>query len=664
MRTRSAPLLTSALTLVVGTVAALLVSIPPSPASADHDAERGHLVATVAAPHTPHVLNGRVYSVVQVGRTIVLGGTFSRARDDGRAHVFVRHGLLAFDAVTGRIDEQFAPEPRGGVRVVLPAADGRSIYVGGGYTSVAGTRQAKLARLRLSDGTMMATFDPGRVTGAVKDLALTGGRLWVAGAFTSIDGVPQTALATLDPRTGTPTRFMSLTLSGHHTRGVTQVLKIAAAPNGSRQVAIGNFDRLAGVRNHQLLVLGLTGRRASPGAWRTSFYTSACSKAFDSTMRDVDISPDNSYVVVATTGAYGGPSGSCDTVARFELRGAGRDVVPSWVDYSGGDTTFAVEATGSAVYVGGHGRWWNNPYAGNRAGAGAVAREGIAALDPLNGLPLTWNPGRDRGVGVFDFLLTQGGLWVASDTSRIGADQVKGRIARFPATGEALPAVRAPRLPGTVFLGGATAGSADAPADETSGLRRRVFDGRSAGRAGEAPGGDIDWSLVRGAFMVNGELYIAHANGRLTTRSFDGTTYGKPRAVATADQVVPLTSWRTDIRHATGMFFERGRIYFTLEGSHTLFYRYFSPQSQVVGAKRLVSSPSFRGLDFAHVRGMFGTATTLYWATRDGQLHSVGWRHGGPSGLPTRKLGPTWPAGASGGGDWAAHALFVYVGSG
>ena len=72
-------------------------------------------------------------------------------------------------------------------------------------------------------------------------------------------------------------------------------------------------------------------------------------------MRDVDVSPDGSHFVVATTGAYRAGS-LCDTAARWETGAIGAGQQPTWADYTGGDTLYSVAVTGTAVYVGGRTR--------------------------------------------------------------------------------------------------------------------------------------------------------------------------------------------------------------------------------------------------------------------------------------------------------------------
>ena len=62
-------------------------------------------------------------------------------------------------------------------------------------------------------------------------------------------------------------------------------------------------------------------------------------------------------------------------------------------------------------------------------------------------------------------------------------------------------------------------------------------------------------------------------------------------AVDTASELIAFTNWTTDVASMTGLFYDSGRLYFTRSGSPgTLFYRYFTPESDVVGAQRLTAS--------------------------------------------------------------------------
>jgi hypothetical protein len=85
-----------------------------------------------------------------------------------------------------------------------------------------------------------------------------------------------------------------------------------------------------------------------------------------------------------------------------------------------------VAITGPAVYVGGHQRWLDNPLGRDSAGAGAVERPGIGAIDPVTGMALPWNPTKSREHGTMVLYATPAGLWVGSDGARFGREDHAG----------------------------------------------------------------------------------------------------------------------------------------------------------------------------------------------------------------------------------------------
>ena len=290
------------------------------------------------------------------------------------------------------------------------------------------------------------------------EVVVRGSRVYIGGGFKTIKSRTMTYdvghLAILDKTRGTPdTAAMNLTFAGVYNPGATNpgttnVKRFDVTADGTRLAVIGNFATINGLARNQVAVLDTSG----PTTTLTSFATnrfdrshSVCSRSFDTFTRDLDFSPDGSFFVVSTTGSFGGGANAnslCDTTSRWETNQTGND--PTWIDYTGGDTSYGVAVTGDVVYIGGHMRWQNNPFQGDQAGPGAVPREGIAALDVVNGLPISWNPGRDRGVGAQALFATPQGLWVGSDTT-IFNSQRRGRIAFLPLAGGAHHADRPAR---------------------------------------------------------------------------------------------------------------------------------------------------------------------------------------------------------------------------
>ncbi len=642
------------LTVLAAGVLALGTGVALAPHALGVQTAQDRVVSEGAVRYTPHVLDGQVNAIAQVGDMMILGGAFTQVRADDDETVITRNNIVAFSSTTGAFSTAFVPSTDAEVTSLLVTPDGQSVWVGGFFNTVNGQAVKSLVKLSVATGARVPAFSAPSMDGRVKDLRLSGGRLWVAGTFLKVAGQPGAGLVTLNPNTGVRDAYQSLVFSGVHNGGLTQVPKIDITPDGQRLVAIGNFTSVAGQTRRQIAMLDLSGPSAALANWSTNQYTSTCAAAFQSYMRDLDISPDGKYVVVSTTGGYGsGTTSSCDTTQRFEMGATGTAVLPTWVNKTGGDTTYAVAVTGSVVYVGGHFRWENNPFKSSTAGMGAVAREGIAALDPANGLPLRWNPGRTKGVGVFDMLATPQGLWVGSDTDRIANFAYHGRIALLPlAGGTEIAPTGTGSLPDNTYLAGRTVIA------NANDLQRRTFDGDVPGSTSVLPSSGIAWGSVRGTVMINGTLYYGWSDSNFYSRTYDGTTFGPQVAVNTHDLLARHNDFHNEVPNITSMFFTAGRLYFTLSGQSSLYYRYFTPENNVIGALRYTASGNVTGVNFANAGGAMLVGDKLYLADRtNGSLTRVNFVNGLPvSGTATIVSSP-----ALDGADWRTRGLFLYA---
>lgn len=627
------------------------------------------VVSDTPTANTPWINDGRVFAITQVGDTVIAGGTFGAVSASGGSPSYTRTGIVAFSASTGAVSTAFNPQINGTVNSVEPGPVPGTVLVGGAFSTVNGSNIRGVVLLNLSDGSRNMSFTPPALNGAVNDLEISGSRLYVGGFFTIAGGQAHGGIAALNYTTGAIDHaFVTQTVTENHNygtngfgaRAAVGLKKLAASPDGDTVVGIGNFRKVDGAMRDQAFVLDTGGAQATLADWRTRRFEPACAAgAYDTYVRDVDFSPDSdSFAVVATGAPY--PGTLCDTVSNWDAAARGDAVEPTWVDDTGGDTLWSVAITGEAVYVGGHQRWQNNAGGRDRAVGGAVPRPGLAAIDPVAGVPLAWNPGRNpRGAGAFALTPTETGIWMGSDTEWIGTfDYRRPRIAFFPtAGGTDAPAGDTGGLPGSVYLANPNAGADD--------LVRRPYDGESTVIADVAvPQGGLNWANVRGAFVADGTLFYAR-DGMVYRRTFDGSTYGPETAVdpyndpewsdvstgsgGTYRGVRP--SFYNEIPNVRGMAYLDGKLYYTMAGQTGVFVRKFSVDSAIMANTRT----TVPGLSVPAGASIFLADDYLYYVhPSDGSLWRVGF-DGAVSGTATKVQDTV---------DWRAGALFVGPGGG
>lgn len=174
----------------------------------------------------------------------------------------------------------------------------------------------------------------------------------------------------------------------------------------------------------------------------------------------------------------------------------------------------------------------------------------------------------------------------------------------------------------------------------------------AAGTTTQVGNGNVDWSSAHGAFMADGRLYNGWADGTFTWRPFNGTTFGTPRDI----NLNGLTAFASELTQMRAMWFDRttGRLYFTLNGQNTLYYRYFTPESLVVGGVRFTAPNTGSGINWSTVRGGFLANGKLHFSNSDGTLQTVQWQSGAVPGTVQTLSGPSVD-----GHDWSTGALFL-----
>lgn len=673
--------------VVAAATAASTVSLAPIPVGAVQ-VSQPVVVSADAADSTPNITdpehqNWHVESIAKVGNRIIVAGVFSHVQNALGGPIFDVTGLFAFDATTGLIDETgFGfPVVTGRIDSLAAAEDGTSLFVAGDFGTINGVSTPKIAKLDVATGQVITQFK-GSVNDKINDIVARGGKLYMGGSFTKVRGIPRLGIAAVNAVTGAVDPQLAIPVTESRLAGTpVHVDAIDVTPGATRLLVAGNFNKIGGLDRKQIGQINLQTSPDTVANWATDRFGANCAfPQFETYIRDVDYSPNGSWFAVVTTGGtainFGGGHRAgplCDSVSRFETLATGTGVNATWADFTGGDTIYSVAVTGTAVYVGGHQRWQNNYFGKDAARAGAVDRQGIAAFSPLNGMPLSWNPTRTRGLGAQALLATSEGLWVGSDTDLIGGE-LHQKIALMPvAGGQAVPPARPGVLPGTIYAvqpDGRLIGRSYNPTTRRFGAARQLT--------------TLNWSKARGAFMLSGTLYtgwdddplVNGDNATLRSQTLDLTS----GAVGT-QQILDLHGLDVDIapnvhpqpphmgiqlEDMRSAFWDpsNGRLYYTVSGDVHLYYRYFLPESGLLSDVRFASctfstqaaSNTCGSVNPAGVRGATLVGGKLYYSSTKGKLVVTGFNTstGRPAGTPVAISGP-----AIDGINWNSLGLFV-----
>ncbi len=439
-------------TLVVGdgtTTAQTTRSVSPTappvnPANPNHTA----LVPETTRTDLPKISNGEIWDIEVVGSRVFIAGTFTTIQNQrsNNTTTYTQRGLASYNLTTGLVDTGFRPNfGTGRVDAVEASPDGTKLYVSGNFSTINGVSKRGLALINQSTGAAISTFTA-NTDARVTEIAATNSTVYIGGIFTRVNNVVRRSLAAVNGTTGAlDTGFVNNLSGGIGVGGALSVQRLKLTRDLSKLLVVHTGRQVNGEDRYGIALIGTASKQLLP--WRTRLWDD--NLQFVGGIQRIygaDIAPGDEWFAV-TSGSGGDRPPINDTVVAFSIEG-GDNMEPRWISRHF-DSVYSIAITEKAAYVGGHMGWAESPTApdpwpglddvgygtgqglsGYALGDAVVNREHLAALNPVDGKALEWNPGSNSYEGNKAMEATTRGIFTGGDATTQGGANV-GRIAFY-----------------------------------------------------------------------------------------------------------------------------------------------------------------------------------------------------------------------------------------
>jgi len=372
------------------------------------------LLRAGSVPQSPALpaTDGPVYAVCIQDGVVYIAGNFTSVAG------IARNGLAAIDSVTRAVVSDWDPDlGAGGVgRVLLPSADGKSLYVGGSFATVGIDSHKLVAEVDINPSStsygLARSWDPAIVGTTVYALSLDGSVLYVGGDYSQVGADARANLAAIDRLTALATPWVP------SPNGI--VTSLVATPAGDRLYAGGDFTIIGSAdygRESRSAIAALSTANASVLPWDAMIGGTVPS------VNDMLLSDDGASLTIA---------------GHFNVAGGQSRVNLARLDTATGlaDTWVADTDAPAAVDVLALAPSGNLLAGGDFTSINTTGRNHLAMLDVADGSVLTWQPliasstgpGSVKALAVYD---SNGRLYVGGSYADIGGDTAHNNIADF-----------------------------------------------------------------------------------------------------------------------------------------------------------------------------------------------------------------------------------------